>query len=123
MLTPITSGASRVICTSSAAADTGSGTGSVTIVRSETIRAWQAWIVSLPASSPPNTLPSTRRTRQVPQTPLRQSCGSSTPFMIAPSSKRSPQFATKVSLLTVTLQVFAILIPPQVGLAGYDGCA
>src|ERR1700730_17168542 len=106
----MTSGASRAMCTTCAGAETGSGTGAVTILRSETIRAWQAWIMSEPSLSPPNTLPSTRRTLQVPRIPLRQSCGRSTPFIIAPSSKRSPTLATKLSSLTVTVQDFFRII-------------
>ena len=94
-VTPTTSGASRVRSATSPATDTVSGTGSVTSVRSETTRAWQAWIMSLPSSVPPNTLPSTSRTRQAPQTPLRQSCGRSTPFMSALSSRRSPHIGVE----------------------------
>ena len=101
--------------------ETGSGTASVTISMSETILAWQAWIMSSPSSWPPKTLPSTRRTRQEPQIPERQSCGRSTPFINAQSSSRSPQFARNGWSFRTTLQIFRI-IPPREELverAGY----
>src|SRR6266480_2072770 len=90
--------------------ETRSGTGSVTISMSETIRAWQAWIMSSPCSWPPKTLPSMSRTRQAPQIPARQSCGRSIPLVNAQSSSRSPQFARNGSLFSVTLQIFRIYL-------------
>src|SRR6185295_14131042 len=67
--------------------------------------------------SPHTVWPLTTCTRQVPQVPARQSCGISTPWASAPSSRTSPARTRNARPLTVT--VFKLLIVhSSIGYAG-----